>query len=34
MVRVGVHLIDAADGSLLWADRLEVADPDPLAWKI
>ncbi|QOF69479.1 winged helix-turn-helix domain-containing protein [Aminobacter sp. SR38] len=31
MVRVGVSLIDATDGSLLWADRIEVFDPDPLA---
>ncbi len=30
MVRVGVSLIDAADGSLVWADRLEAYDPDPL----
>lgn len=31
MVEVGVSLIDAADGSLLWADRMEVFDPDPMA---
>jgi len=30
MVRVGVSLVDAADGSLLWADRLDAFDPDPL----
>lgn len=31
MVRVGISLVDAADGSLLWADRIEAVDPDPMA---
>jgi TolB-like protein/tetratricopeptide (TPR) repeat protein len=28
---VGIRLIDAADGCVLWADRIEVVDPNPLA---
>ncbi|PRP53646.1 hypothetical protein, partial [Bacillus halotolerans] len=29
-VVVGVRLVDAVDDSLLWADRIQVVDPDPL----
>ncbi|WP_280514450.1 winged helix-turn-helix domain-containing tetratricopeptide repeat protein [Chthonobacter albigriseus] len=30
-VQVGIRIIDTADGSLVWADRIEAVDPDPLA---